>query len=139
MFLDNLKKYFIIALTSLIFLGAFQATLAASESKIDSMLDGVGEKAKYKTLDDEKFNEGYSAQLVGRFIGIFLGILGIIFTVLFVYAGYLWFTAQGDAAALTKSKDIMMRAVIGLVIVVGAYVITYFVTMSITKSGDYLN
>lgn len=76
-------------------------------------------------------------RLVGRFIGVFLGVVGVIFTCLIIYAGYLWMSAGGDAAAITKAKDIMMRAVIGLIIVIGAYVITYFVTTALTQ-GDYL-
>jgi hypothetical protein len=45
----------------------------------------------------------------------------------------LWFTAQGDATAVAKSKEIMMRAVIGLIVVLSAYVITYFVTVTFTQ------
>lgn len=110
--------------------------MAEGAPTIDSVLDNTGSKAGYNSLDDDQLAGGAFPKLVGRFLGVLLGVLGVIFTVLFVYAGYLWFTAEGDAAALVKAKEIMMRAVIGLIIVVSAYVITYFVTMALT-SGDY--
>lgn len=108
----------------------------AAAPTINGMLTEANSKGKFVQTEPD-FTNGSYPELVGRFIGIFLGILGVIFTVLLIYAGYLWFTAQGDAAALEKSKDIMMRAVIGLLIVTSAYVVTYFVTTALTK-GDYL-
>lgn len=68
-------------------------------------------------------------------ISAFLGLLGIIFLVLIIYAGFEWMTAQGDEEKVTKAKDTLTRAVIGLVIIIAAYSITYFVFSSL-PSGD---
>jgi len=57
----------------------------------------------------------------------FLSILGIIFVILIIYAGFNWMTASGDEQKVTKAKDTITKAVIGLVIIVAAYSITYFV------------
>ncbi len=65
--------------------------------------------------------------LIGDLINIFLSVLGIIFVVLTVYAGYLWMTASGDTAKVDKAKKLLGQAVIGLVIIVAAYAITAFV------------
>lgn len=127
-------------LITAVFVGCFMffgnQFVSAEGPTVGSVLEDVRSTASYKGVAIENMKNGYSAALVGRFIGVFLGIMGVIFTVLFVYAGYLWFSAGGDAAALTKAKEIMMRAVIGLIIVVSAYVITYFVTVTLTQ-GDY--
>lgn len=64
---------------------------------------------------------------IGQFINIGLGLLGTIFVVLIIKAGYDWMLAQGDAAKITKSKDTIFRAIIGLLIILGAYAIQAFV------------
>lgn len=68
-------------------------------------------------------------------VSAFLGLLGIIFLILIIYAGFLWMTAQGEEEKVTKAKDTITRAVIGLVIIVLAYAITYFVFSSL-PGGD---
>lgn len=72
-------------------------------------------------------DETTMAQVVATVIEAFLGLLGIIFLVLIVYAGYNWLTARGEEEKVNKAKDTLWRAIIGIIIVVGAYVITYFV------------
>ena len=57
----------------------------------------------------------------------FLGLLGIIFVILIITAGYNWMTAAGEEEKVNKAKDTLKRAIIGLIIVVSAYAITYFV------------
>jgi len=69
--------------------------------------------------------------VVARIINIFLSFLGIIFICLIVYGGYLWMTAMGKEQQVAKGKDLITEAVIGLVIVVAAYAITYFIVMNI--------
>ncbi len=66
-------------------------------------------------------------QIVQYVISAFLGLLGIIFLVLIIYAGYSWMTAQGDEEKVKVAKDTLTRAIIGLIIIIAAYSITYFV------------
>ena len=79
---------------------------------------------------------GYSKlqieQVVGNIIYIALSVLGLIFLVLIVYGGYIWMIARGDEAKVEKAKDTMTNSMIGLVIVLGAYAITYFVVNQLT-------
>lgn len=63
----------------------------------------------------------------GQIISVVLGLLGVIFLVIIVNAGYGWMMAQGDATKITKSKDEIWRAVIGLLIIVGAYAIQFYI------------
>lgn len=67
------------------------------------------------------------AQIIQLAISAFLGLLGIIFLVLIIYSGFHWMTAGGDEEKVTLAKSTLIRAVIGLAIIIGAYAITYFV------------
>ena len=60
-------------------------------------------------------------------IEAFLSLLGIIFLILIIWAGWRWMTAQGDEQKVTQAKDTIQRAIIGLIITISAYSITYFV------------
>ncbi len=57
-----------------------------------------------------------------------LSLVGTIFLLLTVYAGYLWMTASGNEEKVTKAKDIATQTIIGLAITLSAYAITAFVT-----------
>ena len=65
--------------------------------------------------------------IVAAIIKGFLGLLGVIFIILILIGGYNWMTAAGDEEKVKKAKDTLQRAIIGLLIVVSAYAITYFV------------
>ena len=67
------------------------------------------------------------ASIVGIVIQAFLGLLGVIFLVFILYAGFNWMTAGGDEEKVKKAGETIRRAIIGLIIVVSAYAITYFV------------
>lgn len=56
-----------------------------------------------------------------------LTIVGTLFLVLMVYGGFLWMTARGNEDQVTKAKNIVIAAVIGLVVIVGAYAVTNFI------------
>ena len=71
--------------------------------------------------------------IVGKVIGVFLVLLGVIFLGLIVYAGFMWMIAAGNEDKVTKSKDTMRRAVIGLIIVIGAYAISQFIVYTLVS------
>lgn len=60
-------------------------------------------------------------------INTVLSFLGIIFLGFMIYGGIMWMTAQGSEEKVKKAKGILMNATIGLIIVAGAYVISYAV------------
>lgn len=80
-------------------------------------------------------NAGYAAntsqftlaETIGAVIRAALSLVGVIFLALMVYAGYLWMTAQGEEEKVDKAQKIIKTAIIGLIIVVSAYSITYFI------------
>ena len=76
------------------------------------------------------------SNVVATIIQAFLGILGIIFLTLTLYAGYLWMTAGGDEIKVTKARTLLQQAIVGLLIIVSAYSITYFVFGKIGDSQE---
>ncbi|MFA5937372.1 MAG: hypothetical protein WC822_05880 [Candidatus Paceibacterota bacterium] len=71
---------------------------------------------------------GNVESIIGRVINSALTLVGTIFFILMVYAGYLWMTARGNEQQTEKAKTIITTAIIGLVVIVSAYAITVFVT-----------
>jgi len=66
--------------------------------------------------------------IVGIGLNAALSLVGLIFLILMVYAGYLWMTARGEEEMTKKAQKIIISTIIGLIIVLSAYVITSFVT-----------
>jgi len=71
--------------------------------------------------------------IIGTIISVILSFLGVIFLILMVYGGYTWMMAAGNDEKVTKAKSLIKAAIIGLLIVVGAYAITIFVMARISK------
>lgn len=65
--------------------------------------------------------------IISRIVQVALALVGIIFLILMIYGGYMWMTAHGNEEQVTKAKSLITAAIIGLIIVVSAYAITYFV------------
>jgi len=56
-----------------------------------------------------------------------LSFLGVIFLILMIYGGFLWMTAAGNEQQIEKAETLLASAVIGLIVVISAYAISYFV------------
>lgn len=63
-----------------------------------------------------------------------LGLLGIIFVVIMVYAGFKWMTSQGNEETTKGAQKMIFAAIIGLIIILSAYIITKFVTTQIFEA-----
>ena len=58
---------------------------------------------------------------------IFLGLLGLFFTVLIILAGFRWMNSRGNEEEVKKAKSQLKGAIIGMIIVIAAYAIAQFV------------
>lgn len=56
-----------------------------------------------------------------------LGLLGIVALLIILYAGFKWMKARGNDEEVTKAKQTLEAAVIGLVIILSAYGISAYV------------
>jgi Na+/proline symporter len=68
---------------------------------------------------------------IGQILMLVFSLVGIIFLALTIYAGVHWMTAQGNSSQVEKAKDTLIKAIVGLVIIMAAYAITFFVINAI--------
>lgn len=99
----------------------------------------VGEMIN-KNIEDVGADAGFKKglelpNLVGLIINILLSILGVIFVILIVYSGVIWMTSYGNEQKITRAKETIIAAVIGLIIVMAAYAITRFVVNALVKAA----
>jgi hypothetical protein len=73
-------------------------------------------------------------QIIGTIVQVLLGLLGIIFISLLVFGGILWMTAGGEEAKVEKAQGIIRNAALGLIVVISAYAISYFVINALEKT-----
>lgn len=75
---------------------------------------------------------------VAMLIRNLLVLLGLVFIALAVYAGYLWMTAHGNDEQVKKAKEILINSIIGIIIVFGAYALTfYLLSLLATATNNY--
>lgn len=86
---------------------------------LTTSLDSVNEQADLGSED--------LTGTIGKLISALLSVLGVIFLVLIIWAGFTWMTAQGDPKKVDKAKDILITSVVGLIILLSAYAISNFV------------
>jgi cytochrome b subunit of formate dehydrogenase len=83
------------------------------------------------------------SDIIARVIFIALSILAVIFIVTTIIAGYQWMTAGGNEEQVAKAKKNISNAVIGLIIILAAYAITWFIftylPMSAGTGGESTN
>jgi len=100
--------------------------------------DAQDDMVSHELVFTEKagFNLGIGlGELANYIISAFLGLLAIIFIILIIIGGYGWMMAGGDEGKVTTAKERIRQAIIGLIITVSAYAITYFVFNALPWGG----
>lgn len=92
-------------------------------------LDTTASQAGYNTATTANLN-----QLIATIIQSLLGFLGVIFLILIIYGGITWMTAEGEESKAEKAQSIIKNAIIGLIIIIAAYAISYFVINALSQS-----
>jgi hypothetical protein len=77
--------------------------------------------------------------LIGRIIKAALGIVGSLALVMFIFGGFVWMTSVGNNEKVTKGKNIIIWATLGLVVVFAAYAAVSFVLKDVIglQGGGY--
>lgn len=65
--------------------------------------------------------------LFSQMIRLFLGVVGLIATVFFIYGGFVFLTSGGNADQVKKGKETLFWATIGIVVIILSWVIIQFV------------
>jgi hypothetical protein len=101
-----------------------------SDGKPNDNLDTAAGKAGYGV-------KGANTDVLPFFskaISLGLSFLGVIFLLLLIYGGYLWMTDQGNEEQVAKAKKIIQTAIIGLIIVVSSYALSWFILNVLVKN-----
>ncbi len=104
----------------LVFLTLFaNPILAALPEDKDSGTKGVGIIDQDKLFLPTDINE-----IIGKLVQLLYAVAGIIFFFMFILGGIRYIMSGGDEKAATAARATLTQAVIGLVIVVAAFLIT---------------
>ena len=77
---------------------------------------------------DNPLGEDITPQsFIGTIIQGVLGIVGSLALAMFIYGGFIWMTAAGNAEQVTKGKNVLVWATLGLVIIFSSYALVRFV------------
>ena len=132
MFLNRNKIIITLSIIGVIFFGGF----LAQASMLDA--DSVGDISvqQFKLAEKSGFSTDANntiGNVMGYVIKAFIMLLGMLFVFLLVLEGYKWMMARGEEEKVREARDGIMRAVIGIIIVISAYAITYFVFTNLPK------
>lgn len=127
----KVRFFFIAAVYIFAFLGSTffvdAASAASLKGDIYGQLNEGAQAAEMGNPEDPRI-------VVARIIQIMLSLIGMIFMVLVIMAGYWRMTANGDESKIEKSNNTMVSAIIGIIIVFMAYIITTFVLTRIQNA-----
>lgn len=70
---------------------------------------------------------------VAKFYGIGLGLIGGVAVLFIIYGGYIILSSQGNPQNLSRGKDYIMYAVIGLLLAVFGYVFVQIIAVNVLK------
>lgn len=117
----------------------FCANFAFASSSSPDSLQITNGAAWNKFADRTGYKDPNESQdelpdVIGEIIAQVLGLMGVIFAVLIIYSGIRWMTAAGDSGRVEKAKNILINSVIGLIITLAAYSISYAVIEILLKS-----
>jgi len=123
--LIKVKRFYILLMVFVLFFSISIQYVAA----IDTGLDTTAQKG-YGGKNATAIPEGIPREIpgtIGKIVGAGLAFIGVLFLILMIYGGFTWMLALGNEQEVTRAKDLIYSAVIGLVIVLAAYAITAYV------------
>lgn len=119
MFIEKIKKLCLILLVVLPLLNPHFVFAKKTYADAPSALSDVVGKSGIEESD--------ISSAAGAVVKGIIGAMGLLFFTLMVYAGMVWMLARGDDARVTKARETIIAATIGLIIIVAAYAITSLV------------
>lgn len=128
-----IKKYnLFFTLFFLTIITFFNAPRVFAGPNINEFTTDIAGRSGYNTVGTTEYT---LSETVGKVIRIILSLVGTIFLILTIYAGFLWMTAQGDEGKVEKAMQIFKTSIMGLVVVLAGYGITTFIVGVITTTA----
>lgn len=127
MFFKYFKRILILVIIYFI-IANINVSAANLKDAFKSQDTNAGPSVLDKTALGSGFNTIVTADnIIGIIIQTALSLLGVIFLGIMIFGGYLWMTGRGNEERVTRAKNLIWAAIIGLIIVVSAYAISYFI------------
>ena len=127
--LNKLKKiFFFLIMTSFFVINPFFVSSQGLKSEVNKQIQegsGYGENVEPKKPQ----------VLIANIIKVVLTLVGSFFIVLLLMAAYDLATSRGESDKIDKAKKTVLRATVGLVIVLMSYSITVLVSQAILSSS----
>jgi uncharacterized membrane protein YidH (DUF202 family) len=129
-----IKKYNITRFYFLVFIFYFLLSGVTVQAQgVSSLKRGLREAAGEANLVETRT----IPTLIGTIIGSVLTVMGVLFFLLSVYGGFLWMTARGNEERVTRGKNTIIAAVIGMIIIVASYAVTRLVLGSTSTDEGF--
>jgi len=114
----SLIKLTIVLIIAAVFIGLVPTVLAQGSFGLEAV-DSTG----LGTVDIKEF--------IVRAVQALLGFLGIVMVAFMLFGGYVYLTAGGDPDKILKAKTILIRAILGLIIILTSFAtVTYVINKS---------
>ena len=130
-----MKKKIIFSLLLLVFSFSFfsPAALAQTVQQTLNGLNATAEKVDAFSGQVNNYSDTFLQTKAGQIVSTVLSFIGVLFFILMIYAGILWMTSQGNEQQVSKAKDLLKDAIIGIIIVFAAYAITTYLGEAILQ------
>ena len=119
-------KLFILTIALFTFINIIIINPVLADNNILDSLQNSGGAAGY-SIPQGSSADSFMQTTIGQIISIALGFIGVLFLILIIYSGYQWMTAGGNEETVTKAKKRITEAAIGLIIILAAWLLTFFV------------
>lgn len=114
----------------------FPLTVSADfQQTIDKVKGGLGKAGSTGFGYTEGTQQPKLGTIVGEYVTVFLGFVGTIAFVVFLYGGYLWLTARGNDDQVAEAKKYLFNGTIGIIVIVFAYSAAYFITSQLYSAA----
>ena len=121
-----MKKYFKSVFTLLFLIAVLSVPFFVFGAGLNEARNNLNTAAG-STAAGYNTNTNNPVAIVGSIIGAVLGLLGVVFLALMVWAGFNWMTAGGDKSKVETAQGTIQRAIIGLIVIASAYALSSFV------------
>lgn len=124
-----------------IFLVSLTILFTVASVSSAQLIEGEALKGMQDAASEVRVSSGLSGtasvgSIIAAIIRTVLGLLAAIFLVLMIFSGTQWMTASGNESKISKAQETIKAALIGLIIVLAAYAITYFVFRYLPFTGS---
>lgn len=123
------KKINSLNLTISLFVLSFFVSSPALAGTFENILKGfskTGQTAGYPTSDSGVPTNKFEVAWVNYLNGM-LTLMGLLFMINIIYAGYLWFMAHGKDEQVNRAKTMLINTTIGLSVIIAARLIVELV------------